>query len=381
MRGLLAVDRPPPARIQDPYGYRAFPQVHGPALDAAAHAEEVVTREINAAAENPLVDVAGRTVWHNGNFHTAYVGLALDAVRAALFQTAALSAARLGTLVEPAFTGLRAVPGHRPAAELGDHDPGVRGALGHRRHPAAGRPGGAGQRRAVAGRRGARRASPPSRPGPPPTSSAAYRIVLACELVAAVRALRLQGRAPAGGPLRRGVRPGRRACSTRASRTGRWTPTSPPPRTCCPASPGCIPTSVPPGPHASGPAVDARTRRDGSRTTRRLRGLPSMTSTTSRTAEWTMPSMSQSTRGQRRGEQRRHRMVVVPADGHVAGDVEARARGWRRRRRRRSSRRSRTPRWAAPDRAAPHGDLGGARRGPAARRRRRPAGRGARPRR
>src|SRR5262249_38841060 len=93
-------------RIQDPYGYRALPQVHGPAVDSVRQADRAVTAELNAAAENPLVDVAAGTVWHNGNFHTAYVGLALDAVRAALFQTAALSAARLGTLVEPAFTGL-----------------------------------------------------------------------------------------------------------------------------------------------------------------------------------------------------------------------------------------------------------------------------------
>jgi histidine ammonia-lyase len=106
MRGLLT-GAGPAARIQDPYGYRAMPQVHGPAVDAVAHAQRAVTAEMNAAAENPLVDVAGGTVWHNGNFHAAYVGLALDAVRAALFQTAALSAARLGTLVEPAFTGLR----------------------------------------------------------------------------------------------------------------------------------------------------------------------------------------------------------------------------------------------------------------------------------
>ena len=47
-------------------------------------------------------------MWHNGNFHAAYVGLALDTVRAALFQTAALSVARLGTLMEPSFTGLNA---------------------------------------------------------------------------------------------------------------------------------------------------------------------------------------------------------------------------------------------------------------------------------
>ena len=66
----------------------------------------VLDSDLNAAGENPLVDAAGHAVWHNGNFHTAYLGLALDAVRAALFQTAALSAARLGTLVEPRFTGL-----------------------------------------------------------------------------------------------------------------------------------------------------------------------------------------------------------------------------------------------------------------------------------
>jgi histidine ammonia-lyase len=106
LRTLLADPSRRAARIQDPYGYRALPQVHGPAVDAVRQAEQTVTSELNAAAENPLIDVTGQTVWHNGNFHTAYVGLALDATRAALFQAAALSAARLGTLVEPAFTTL-----------------------------------------------------------------------------------------------------------------------------------------------------------------------------------------------------------------------------------------------------------------------------------
>ncbi len=74
LRALLAGAGEQPARIQDPYGYRALPQVHGPALDAVRHAEQAVTVELNAAAENPLIDVAGDTVWHNGNFHTAYLG-------------------------------------------------------------------------------------------------------------------------------------------------------------------------------------------------------------------------------------------------------------------------------------------------------------------
>ena len=59
MRGLLAGESGLASRIQDPYGYRALPQVHGPAVDAARHAEQIVTSEVNAAAENPLIDVAG----------------------------------------------------------------------------------------------------------------------------------------------------------------------------------------------------------------------------------------------------------------------------------------------------------------------------------
>ncbi|MEU7856690.1 aromatic amino acid ammonia-lyase [Nonomuraea sp. NPDC049141] len=101
LRGLLA--REFAARIQDPYGYRAFAQVHGAALDALDRAERVVETDLNAAAENPLI--ADSLAWHNGNFHSAPVALALDALRAALVPTAQLSTARLATLMEPAYTG------------------------------------------------------------------------------------------------------------------------------------------------------------------------------------------------------------------------------------------------------------------------------------
>ncbi|MBT2228091.1 aromatic amino acid ammonia-lyase [Nonomuraea sp. NEAU-A123] len=101
LRGLLS--REFAARIQDPYGYRAFAQVHGAALDALDRAERVVETDLNAAAENPLI--ADSLAWHNGNFHSAPVALALDALRAALVPTAQLSTARLATLMEPAYTG------------------------------------------------------------------------------------------------------------------------------------------------------------------------------------------------------------------------------------------------------------------------------------
>lgn len=198
LRVLLADDSRPAARIQDPYGYRALPQVHGPAMDAAAHAEQVVTGELNAAAENPLIDVAAATVWHNGNFHTAYVGLALDAVRAAVFQTAALSAARLGTLVEPVFTGLAPflATDAQPSSGIMILEYVAHSAAADIRRLAA--PAALGS--AVLSRGVEEHAGFSTQSARATTDvTGAYRIVLACELVAAVRALRL-GRIRPGTP-------------------------------------------------------------------------------------------------------------------------------------------------------------------------------------
>lgn len=200
LRTLLGDPDYPPARIQDPYGYRALPQVHGPAIDAAAAADRATVVELNAAAENPLVDVAGGTVWHNGNFHAAYVGLALDAVRAALFQTAALSAARLGTLVEPSFTGLPPFLATDPAPSSGVMilEYVAHSAVADIRRLAA--PAALGS--AVLSRGVEEHAGFATQSARATTDVVdAYRIVLACELVAAVRALRLRGVRPAAAGL------------------------------------------------------------------------------------------------------------------------------------------------------------------------------------
>ncbi|MEV4256087.1 aromatic amino acid lyase, partial [Spirillospora sp. NPDC049652] len=183
VRSLLAYEHETPARIQDPYGYRAFPQVHAPALEAARYAETAVTRMVNSAAENPLVDAADAEVWHNGNFHIAGTGLALDAARLALFQTGALGAARLGTLTEPSFTGLRPFQADAEAAsgimilEYVAHS-----ALADvRRHAAPASLGGAVLSRGVEEHAGFATQSARATG----EAVAAYRVVLACELVAA----------------------------------------------------------------------------------------------------------------------------------------------------------------------------------------------------
>jgi histidine ammonia-lyase len=201
MQTLLAGQEVQAARIQDPYGYRALPQVHGPAVDAVRSLREVLAVELNAAAENPLVDADSGQILHNGNFYTAYLGLALDAARLAVFQTAALSAARLGTLVEPRLTGLRpflasSIPASSGvlALEYVAHS-----ALADIRRLAS--PATLGT--AVLSRGLEELADFSTQAARAATDTvAAYRIVLACELVAAIRGLRLRRLVPAPGPLR-----------------------------------------------------------------------------------------------------------------------------------------------------------------------------------
>jgi len=107
VRALTAGWAPGSPRVQDSYAYRAWPQVQGAAVDAADRLDAALAVALNAAPENPLVDVAGRRMLHNGNFHTAALGAAVDGLCAALGQAAALSATRLASLVDPAVTGLR----------------------------------------------------------------------------------------------------------------------------------------------------------------------------------------------------------------------------------------------------------------------------------
>jgi histidine ammonia-lyase len=106
-----------PARIQDPFGLRVLPQVTAPAVQAVRALEEVVTAELNAAVENPLVTADG--VRHHGQFHTATLASHLDAVRGSFLPVLSLSVARLGLLMRPDLTGLRAFLAAGPAGSSG----------------------------------------------------------------------------------------------------------------------------------------------------------------------------------------------------------------------------------------------------------------------
>jgi histidine ammonia-lyase len=86
-------------RVQDAYSLRCTPQVLGAVGEALAFAERILTTELNAATDNPLV--FGDEVLSGGNFHGQPVALALDVIGIALATLAGLAERRLERIVNP----------------------------------------------------------------------------------------------------------------------------------------------------------------------------------------------------------------------------------------------------------------------------------------
>ena len=117
MRELIGPEGTP-ARIQDPFSLRTFPQVHGALMDRLAFAEEVIVTMANSPSENPIVSPS-LGVAHHGAFHAAYLVQSLDSLVLAAAQSAQLSLARLTMLAEPAYTGLHPFLGDGTPAASG----------------------------------------------------------------------------------------------------------------------------------------------------------------------------------------------------------------------------------------------------------------------
>jgi histidine ammonia-lyase len=199
MRELLPDDRDRggPARLQDFVALRCVPQVQGPVLDAVEGLDDVVRRLANVAAENPVVRPDAPDVVHHGGFHTAYLGLALDAATLAVAQSGASVLGRLAHLLEPLTPD--------GPAFLADEVPGSSGAMGLEFVAASA----LGALRALAVPAGLQTVTL-SRGVEDDASFASlsarqardavprYATLLACELVAGVRSLRLQDAADVG---------------------------------------------------------------------------------------------------------------------------------------------------------------------------------------
>lgn len=87
-------------RVQDAYGLRCVPQVYGPVLDALDWIGAMVSRELNAATDNPLVFPNGEML-SGGNFHGQAVAMALDFMAIAVTNIAVMSERRTDRLVHP----------------------------------------------------------------------------------------------------------------------------------------------------------------------------------------------------------------------------------------------------------------------------------------
>lgn len=89
----------PGVEIQDPYSVRCAPQVLGAIQEALWHIEYVVSRELNASTDNPLIFPDTASVIHCGNFYGQQIAMACDYLRLGLAKLALLLERQLERLV------------------------------------------------------------------------------------------------------------------------------------------------------------------------------------------------------------------------------------------------------------------------------------------
>lgn len=113
----LLEDSQPAARVQDPFGLRTIPQVHGPLVAAHATLAEALEAEIDAATENPLIVDDERL--HHGQFTTQRLAVSLDGLRSAWVPALTLSMARVSALFDTRLTDLPDFLADGPAGSSG----------------------------------------------------------------------------------------------------------------------------------------------------------------------------------------------------------------------------------------------------------------------
>ncbi len=195
LRSILATTGRPesrPARIQDPYGLRVYPVAQASVVASLRSLEAQLERTLNAAQENPLFDIENESVIHHGAFYQASLSLELDGITLALALTAPITHSRIRMLNDPDTNG-----GNAFLAGDADGSSGLMmveyvaaGAIAEIRNAA--QPASAGT---LVLSRGAEEDATFASQGAQQLerSIAAYRVLLCCELVGAVRLLRQRG--------------------------------------------------------------------------------------------------------------------------------------------------------------------------------------------
>jgi histidine ammonia-lyase len=92
-------------RVQDAYSLRCAPQVHGAFREAVRFASELVTVDLNAVTDNPIIFDEPVEALSGGNFHGQSLALALDTLRIALADLASISERRTFRMLSPSLNG------------------------------------------------------------------------------------------------------------------------------------------------------------------------------------------------------------------------------------------------------------------------------------
>jgi len=117
VRSTLAGSSWSRARTQDPLSWRCIPFVAGPLVDVVADMHAEVVSTLNMRAENPRY--SDGAVFHHGSFMLTGLGVRVDAARLAVTQWVSSSVARLVKLMDPSFTGLGRFQADGPAGSSG----------------------------------------------------------------------------------------------------------------------------------------------------------------------------------------------------------------------------------------------------------------------
>ncbi len=107
------------SRVQDAYSLRCMPQVHGGVREALAYVRHVISTEINAVTDNPLVFPDNGDVLSGGNFHGEPIALALDTLGMAVAELGNISERRIASLMDANMSELPPFLAHIPGLHSG----------------------------------------------------------------------------------------------------------------------------------------------------------------------------------------------------------------------------------------------------------------------
>ncbi|MGI9004594.1 MAG: histidine ammonia-lyase [Streptosporangiaceae bacterium] len=101
--GLMASHRHSTHAVQDAYCLRCAPQVHGAVRDVLTFARTIITTELGAIVDNPVI-VPDGDVMTTGNFHGEPLAFAADMLAMAISELASISERRVDRMLDPAFS-------------------------------------------------------------------------------------------------------------------------------------------------------------------------------------------------------------------------------------------------------------------------------------